>query len=265
MSAATVVALATKSSTCDIPIRNGAPAVDYHVHVGDELTVDQAISIAKQRGVKFGLLHHAGVKGRGYQVTDDDELTAWVRSLEGKPVFVGIEAEGTDWASAFSKDALGTLDYVQADALGLPDTSGVAMPIWKPDFRVDDAQDFMDRYVDYHVRRIEGEPLDIFVMATFMPDALRADADRLWTGKRMDAIIGAAVKHRVALEIDSRFKIPRYPFLERAKAAGAKFAFGSNYETPDGPGDIGYCVEAYTRLGLTLDQFFCPRAKSASR
>jgi hypothetical protein len=239
-------------------MRNGAPGVDYHAHIGEGISVDQAIVLSKQRGVKFGLLQHAGVKGHGYTVSDDEELAAWVRSLEGKPVFKGIEAEGSDWMSAFSKRAIATLDYVQADCLGLPDRSGTPMEIWRPAFHADDPQEFMDRYVDYHVQRISTEPLDILVVPTFLPDSLRADYDRLWTPKRMRAVIDAAVNFDVALEIDSRFRVPRLRFLETAKAAGAKFAFGSNYQTAAGLGDIGYCVEMYKRLGLTTRQFFCP-------
>ncbi len=243
---------------CDFPVRDGVPAVDYHVHIGDGISVDQAIELARRRGLKFGLLQHAGAKGRGHAVSDDAELAAWVGSLDGKPVFKGIEAEDTDWTSAFSKPALARLDYVQADALGVPDASGTPMGIWKPDFRPGDPQAFMDRYLDYHVQRISTEPLDIFVVPTALPDALRADYDRLWTERRMRAIIDAAVKFRVALEIDSRFRVPSMRFLEMARDAGATFAFGSNYQTAEGLGDISYGVEAYRRLGLTLPQFFCP-------
>jgi hypothetical protein len=243
---------------CDFPIRDGVPGVDYHAHIGDGISVDRAIELARQRGLKFGLLQHAGVKSRGYAVSDDHELDAWVRSLEGKPVFKGIEAEGTDWMSAFSKAAIAKLDYVQADPLGFPDKSGAPMQIWKPEFQPGDPQMFMDRYVDFHVQMISTMPLDILVVPTFLPDTLRADYDRLWTPKRMRAVIDAAVNFDVALEIDSRFRVPRLRFLETAKAAGAKFAFGSNYQTAAGLGDIGYCVEMYKRLGLTTRQFFCP-------
>lgn len=260
MSVAAALSLRDQAD-CDFPIKDGAPAVDYHVHIGEGITVDSAIMLARQRGLKFGLLRHAGVKGHDYQITDDDGIRDWVRSLKGKPVFAAIEAEGTDWTTAFSKEAIASLDYVQGDPLGMPDKSGAPVEMWKPDFRVSDPESFMDAYVDYHVRRISGEPLDILVMPTYLPDTLRGDADRLWTAKRMDAIIDAAVKHHVAIEIDGKFRIPRYAFLERAKAAGVKFAFGSNYQTAEGLGDIAYCVESYKRLGLTLDQFFCP-AKS---
>src|SRR5215469_12871083 len=232
VSAAGVLSLVDGSASmqCDIPTRGGAPAVDYHAHIGEGISVGDAIAIAKRRGMKFGLQQHAGVEGHGYAVTNDDELNTWVQSLEGKPVFKAIEAEGTDWRPSFTRAALAKLDYVQGDPLGVPDKSGVPMRIWEPQFRVDDPQAFMDRYVDYHVQRISAEPLDILVVPTLLPLVLSADYERLWTEERRRAVIDAAVTHGVALEIDCRFRVPSLSFLQAARAAGVKFAFGSNYQ-----------------------------------
>jgi hypothetical protein len=260
LSAAGVLCSFTEGLATDseIPVRDGVPRVDYHVHIGDGISVDRAIELSKQRGVKFGLLQHAGVKGHGYAVSNDDELNTWVRSLEGRPVFKGLEAEGADWLSAFSKTALAKLDYLQTDPLGMPDKSGRSMKLWSPEFRCDDPQEFMDRYVDFHVQLISSEPLDILAVPTFLPEVLRPGSDRLWSPKRMRTIIDAAVKYHVAIEIDSRFRVPRLPFLQMAKASGAKFSFGSNFQTAQGLGDIQYCVEMYENLGLTVHQFFRP-------
>jgi hypothetical protein len=247
-----------EASNTEVPSLNGPPRVDYHVHIGEEISVDRAIAIAKQRGMKFGLLQHAGVKGHGYQVSDDRELDAWVRSLSGKDVFKGIEGEGTDWMSAFSKSAIAQLDYVQTDPLGMPDESGKPAKLWSPEFRCDDPQRFMDRYVDFHVRLISTEPIDILAVPTFLPEVLRKDYDRLWTAKRMQTVIDAAHKYNVALEIDSRFWVPSLAFLQMAKSAGTKFSFGSNFQTLEGIGDIQYGVEMYAKLGLSGDHFFQP-------
>ena len=76
----------------------------------------------------------------------------------------------------------------------------------------------------------------------------------------MRTLVDAAVKHHVAIEINSRFRVPRLPFLQMAKAAGAKFSFGSNLHTPDEIGNIDYCVEMYRRLNLTMAQFWTPKS-----
>jgi hypothetical protein len=269
MSAAGILSLVDRTAgapqgACDFPVRETVPRVDYHVHIGDGISVDDALAASEQRSVKFGLLQHAGVKGHDYAVSDDDELTAWVRSLEGKPVFKGIEGEGTDWMSAFSKDALATLDYRQADPLAVPDKTGAPMHIWRPEFRPGDAQEFMDRYVDYHLLLITTHPIDILAVPTFLPEALQPEYDRLWTPLRTRKIVDALLKFDVALEIDSRFRVPGVRFLEIAKSAGVKFAFGSNYQTRERLGDITYCVDMYKRLRLTTDQFFCPKKRRNS-
>jgi histidinol phosphatase-like PHP family hydrolase len=158
----------------------------------------------------------------------------------------------------FSKEAVAKLDYVLSDALTMPDKSGGWIKIWTPAFHCDDPQDFMDRYVDFHEEVMAKEPIDIMANPTFLPEALEPDYDKLWTEKRMRKIIDAAIRHHVAIEINSRYKVPRLPFLEMAKAARVKFSFGSNAHTADAIGDIDYGVAMYRKLGLTLNEFFHP-------
>jgi histidinol phosphatase-like PHP family hydrolase len=67
----------------------------------------------------------------------------------------------------------------------------------------------MDRYVDFHVQVMSKEPLDILANPTFVPELLVPDYDRLWTELRMRRIIAAAVKYRVAIEINSRYQVQR--------------------------------------------------------
>ncbi len=243
------------------PVRDGVPRVDYHAHPEAGLTVERAVQLSRERGVKFGLLQHAGVKegARSERVSTDAELTAWIHSLRDQPVFAGIQAEYPGWQSCFSKSALRQLDYILSDALTMPDKSGRNVRLWTPEFHTDDAQEFMNRYVDFHVEVLSTQPLDILANPTFLPQPLQPDYDRLWTPRRMRTVIDAALKAHTAIEINSRYRVPRLPFLRMAKDAGLRFSFGSNMHTAEGIGDIGYCVEMYRQLGLTLDQFFRPK------
>lgn len=243
-----------------VPVRDGIPRVDYHAHPETGMTVDRAVEISKERGVKFGLLQHAGVKESGYAdlVSNDAELNAWIKTLEGKPVLKGVQAELLNWMSAFSKEAVARLDYVLSDALTMPDKAGKMIKIWTPAFHCDNAQDFMDRYVDFHEEVMAKEPIDIMANPTFLPEALEPDYDKLWTGKRMRKIIEAAARYHVAIEINSRYRVPRLAFLEMAKGSRVKFSFGSNAHTADAIGNIGYGIEMFRKLGLKLDQFFTP-------
>jgi hypothetical protein len=256
-----VLALGAASAVSNLfPLRDGVPRVDYHAHPESGMTVEQALQISKDRGVKFGLVQHAGVKGSssGDMVSNDEALRDWIRSLEGEPVFVGIQAERTNWMSAFSKDAVSKLDYVLSDALTLPSKSGGLVRLWTSEFHTDDPQDFMDRYVDFHLEVMSKEPIDILANPTFLPEALQPDYEKLWTEKRMRTVIETAKRHNIAIEINSRYRVPHFGFLEMAKTSGLKFSFGSNAHTADQIGNIDYGVEMYRKLHLKLDQFFRP-------
>jgi len=47
------------------------PVHDYHVHLSNTLTIDQALQLAKDRGVQIGILEHPGP---GYPINTDADL-----------------------------------------------------------------------------------------------------------------------------------------------------------------------------------------------
>lgn len=235
------------------------PRVDYHAHLDSVVTLEKALTISKERGVKFGIVEHAGAKVNQYPglLSTDADLNGYIAKLEGKPVFKGIQAEGLDWMTCFSKDVVAKLDYVLSDALTMPQKDGQLARIWLEDFQAGDKQDWMDRYTDFNVQVMASEPIDIMANPTFLPIAIEKEYDALWTGPRIRKIIEAAVKYRVAIEINSRYRVPSLKFLKIAKAAGAKFSFGSNIHGLD-VGNIGYCLEMAKELGLKRSDIFSP-------
>jgi histidinol phosphatase-like PHP family hydrolase len=234
------------------------PLVDFHVH-RDRTTVDKLLEISKARGVKFGIVEHAGKKENNYPIiySTDDELKAYIASLEGKPVYKGVQAEYLDWMTCFSKKAVAQLDYVLSDAMTIRGKDGARAKMWEKGFAAGDPQEFMDRYADFNVEVLATEPLDIMANPTWLPEPLAKDYDRLWTEARMRKFIDAALRYNVAIEINSQYLLPRLPFLKLAKAAGVKFSFGSNIRGPD-VGKLDYCVEMIKTLGLTRADMFAP-------
>ena len=113
------------------------PLVDYHVHLNPKFSLDDAVAISKQRGVKFGIAEHAGTKENLYPsiLSSDKELEQWMARLEGKPVFKGVQAEWIDWPKCFSKDVFAQLDYVLSDAMTIPGRSGERVKMWQPGLR----------------------------------------------------------------------------------------------------------------------------------
>jgi histidinol phosphatase-like PHP family hydrolase len=234
------------------------PLVDFHVHL-DNSSIDQALPLAAERKVKFGIVEHAGTKENKYPVvlSNDAELKRYLAMLEGKPVYKGVQAEWMDWMGCFSPEVLGQLDYVLSDAMTFPGPNGQRMKLWERSAQIGDPQTFMDRYADWHVEIMAKEPLDLLANTSWLPAALADDYDALWTLPRMKKVIDAAVKFNVALEISSSYKLPKLPFLKLAKAAGVKFSFGSNGRYPN-MGKLEYSVEMGKALGLTRADMFAP-------
>ncbi|MEW6235151.1 MAG: hypothetical protein AB1656_07170 [Candidatus Omnitrophota bacterium] len=130
------------------------PLVDFYVHLDDVVTLEKALEISKERGVKFGIVEHAGTKENKYPhlISNDEELKSYIAKLEGKPVFKGIQAEGLDWPTCFFKETVAQLDYVLSDTLTFHEKNGQRVELWRPWVKVEDKQDFMDRYTDFNIR-----------------------------------------------------------------------------------------------------------------
>jgi hypothetical protein len=76
----------------------------------------------------------------------------------------------------------------------------------------------------------------------------------------MDQIIQSAKKHKVAIEINNRFRIPSSEFIIKAKQAGVKFTIGTNNVDGNFPGP-DYAREMIKKCGLKESDFFVPGRK----
>ena len=76
----------------------------------------------------------------------------------------------------------------------------------------------------------------------------------------MQKVIAAAVKNRRAIEINNRYKIPSANFIRAAKAAGAKFTFGTNNTGVDDLGRCEYGLRMVDECKLVWQDFFVPGA-----
>ena len=240
------------------------PRLDLHVHL-DNSTIDKVLEVAQQRGVKFGIVEHAGTKENKYPVvlSNDEELGRYLAMLDGKPVYRGVQTEWTDWAGCFSRAMLARLDYILTDAMTFPGRDGQRVKLWEKDVesRVDmaDKQAFMDRYVDWYVAIIEQQPIDILANVSWLPAPLAADYDTYWTPARIRRVADTAARHGVALEISSGYQLPKRRFLEVAKAAGVKFSFGTNGRYPN-MGRLDYSLLMARELRLGKSDIFVPSA-----
>jgi histidinol phosphatase-like PHP family hydrolase len=81
-------------------------------------------------------------------------------------------------------------------------------------------------------------------------------------------VIAAAVRNGIAIEINDRFRLPSGTFIREAKAAGARFTFGTNNGGRDDLGTLDYCVRMVEECGLRWQDLWLPglepsRAKRA--
>ncbi len=123
-------------------LRSGV--ADYHVHLSNALSVEQAVTVAKERGVQIGIVEHPGP---GYAINTDTELKQYIDGLRKYPVRVGLQPVYTGWSKNFSQNVLDQLDYVLMDALTLPRPDGGWLAIWQIDTMVDDEEEFMKGYM----------------------------------------------------------------------------------------------------------------------
>lgn len=227
---------------------------DYHVHLTNEFTIREAVKLSQERKVKFGIVEHPGP--RYTSMNDDAALLKYIEELRQYPVFVGLQPVDPGWRKRFSETALSRLDYIIMDALELPNPDGSYFRIWESNTRVDNIEKFMARYVDFYKQVLGEEKPDILASPTYLPDSLKPEYRRLWTEKRMKTIIESAIKNKVAIEINSMYKIPDERFVGMAKQMGAKFSFGTNGRNSDICGNLDYSLTIARACSLTSADFF---------
>jgi hypothetical protein len=236
--------------------RAGFPALDLHVHLKGGLTLEQALEVSRRTGMGLGIAVNCG---RGFPVEDDAGAALFLKTLEGQPVFAGMQAEGREWPAAFSRETRARFDYVFTDAMTFTNARGRRMRLFVPEeVEVGDEQEFMELLVSTIVRILETEPIDVYVNPTFLPAVIAPRYAELWTDERMRRVIDAAARNGVAIEINARYRLPSERFLRLAKAAGVKFTIGTNNAGAADFGDWSYPLEMQRTLGLTGKDMFVP-------
>jgi len=139
------------------------------------------------------------------------------------------------------------------------DHRGQRTRLWMPDeVQVDDEQAFMEMLVGKIETIFSEEPVDIYVNPTFLPACIAEKYDALWTEERMDRVVAVLAENGVAMEINARYRLPSETFIRKAKAAGVKFAFGTNNGGKD-LGQLAYSRMIARRCGLTKKDMFMPK------
>ncbi|WP_297092001.1 DUF1080 domain-containing protein [uncultured Draconibacterium sp.] len=237
-------------------MRAGFPLVDYHVHLKGGLTIDEVVANSQRLGINYGVAPNCGLH---FPVTNDESLYAYMDDVKGSPTYKGMQAEGREWITLFSPEAIAKFDYVFTDAMTFTDRKGRRNRIWIPEeVWVDNKQQFMDDLVEKIEAIFSQEPVDIYVNPTVLPAELMPEYTDLWTKERMQRVVKVLADNNVALEINARYKTPGAEMIKMAKAAGIKFAFGTNNVTKN-LGQLEYCLEMIQECGLQPNDMFEPK------
>ena len=223
------------------------PCIDYHIHLRGGMTPQKAIDRQAVTGLNCGVLRNIG---QGWPIETDAQLQAFLDSVEGLPIFVGLQVNDRDWMDRHSSDLIQRLDFVLADTMimPMPDDDGEPAKLWLADtYSIGDPEAWMVRDMKHNLR-VLSEPITILANPTYLPPALEDKYDQLWTDTRMRQVIQAAIDNHVALEINASSQWPHDRFIRMAKEMGAKFSFGSN-NFNDAP--INMACAASKRWGST--------------
>jgi len=236
--------------------KDNYPVVDYHVHLKGGLTLEQALANSRRLGIFYGIAINCGLN---FPVHDDASVHDYLETMKGRPCYVALQGEGREWMTLTSPESVARFDYCFTDAMTFRDTTGYRRRLFVKEEMGDlsDPEAFMEMYVS----RIEGvmhEPIDIYVNPTYLPEPIRPQYDALWTPARMKRVIDAAIENDVAIEINNRYKIPSIAFIKAAKAAGAKFSFGTNNAEAE-LGRLEYPIQMVKECGIRWQDIFVPK------
>jgi hypothetical protein len=232
------------------------PLVDLHTHLKGGLTLEEVLDHSRRTGIAHGVAVNCGL---GFAVTNDAGIDAFLATIpKASPVFVGMQAEGREWVKLFSPASIARFDYVFTDSMTIFSPEGKRMRLWiKEEVGIGDKEAFMEGLVSTIEKIFATEPIHIYANPLFLPEILAGEYDQLWTPERQQRVINAAVKHGKAIEINSRYRLPKPAFIRAARKAGIKFTLGTN--NPDREilaNDYG--LQMVKECGLTWQDMWMP-------
>ncbi|HJZ39147.1 MAG TPA: twin-arginine translocation signal domain-containing protein [Bacteroidales bacterium] len=228
-------------------------AMDLHVHTTDQFTIEQAMKLAEERKVKFGIVDHPAQ----WAIKDDTDLKKYIDNLRKYPVYVGLQPMITGWEKSFSPELLAQLDYVLMDPQTIPLGNDQYQFIWQLETYIEDTEAFMEQYMAHSLNILNKERINIFGWPLFLPVCIARDYYTLWTDERMQQIIAAARARNIAIEINDMAHTPHEKFILMAKEQGLKFTFGSDSRN-NNAGKLVYCKSVAKKCNLQPEDFYVP-------
>ncbi len=254
--------------------------IDWHSHSyfsDGRATHEAMIAQASRHGVVLGLSDHILMDNPRLQSVE--ELTGYMTALSALPVVVGAEVSVGDVSDeaqvAIASGVLDEFDYLIASLhqVDLPQGRVTAAaylnwrfgmyPRYVPTVVQYDRRDYFDEWLRMLAITLKTMPVRILGHFALFPEqadatgtslaAIDPTADpepdslaREW----LDATIDLCLRHDVAIELNSKSRVPHRQFIERAAERGARFSLGSDAHHLERAGDIGFGRAILHELGI---------------
>jgi len=237
------------------------PVIDYHVHASRrELNWEEWHEKSLADGVEYTFAFNSGI---GHQFQSNEQVANFFANNPRLPFFYAMQGEGREWVEIFSKESREMFDLIFADHLTFHDHKGRRIRLWVESEPIIDIpeQEYMDMIIDRTIKMLNEEPIDIWVNATRLAIPMMENYDTLWTDERIAKVVKALKDNNIALEINARDKVPSAKIIKAAKAAGVKFALGTNNNNVQQLDRLEYPIRMVEECGLTIDDMWFPKEK----
>jgi len=234
------------------------PVLDYHIHIKGKLTNESAAQLSRKVGINYAIAPNCGI---GFPITDDAGVMAFLEVSRKLPFILAMQAEGREWVTTFSPEVRNEFDYVFTDALTFTDLKGRRTRLWmQREVWIENEEEYMDLIVN-KICDVLQEPMDMYVNPCFLPPQMADRYDEFWTEARMNKFVEAMAQSGKALEINNRYRIPNKAIIQKAKAAGVKFTFGTNNADETDVGLMEYAIRMKKECGITAEDMYKPKIK----
>ncbi len=256
--------------------------VDHHLHTkwsDGRFNPPELLEVARQKGYHIGISDHAGPDKLGIQ---EHNLDAYVAELADYDAYKAVEFD-VAYGLTFDLAGADKLDYLIGSLHGVMRNGAFkaldGMFRWQqsggrvqyvPDVDLSDPEVWIDEWLGILEHSFSTTPIDILGHPTLTPILpLDPDPAKAYRPEWEERLCALAVKHRVALEISGRYKLPHERLLRIGKDMGVTFAIGSDGHQSGQICDLGYPLQMIEQIGLPADQIFDvenkPRARIGAR